>query len=93
MTVIKRSGLKMLETGVPMECASVFRFGAALRRLWGRMNLHLATVVIGCLVVLAVVGVIVKLLLSDIGGGDTCPYCSAPVERPASRFVQTVTRL
>lgn len=31
----------------------------------------------GCLIVLTVVGVIVKLVLDDIGRGDTCPHCSA----------------
>jgi hypothetical protein len=44
-----------------------------------RMSLRLATLVIGCLVLLVVVAVIVKLLLDDIGRGDTCPYCSAPL--------------
>jgi hypothetical protein len=43
------------------------------------MSLRLATLVIGCLILLAVVGVIVKLLADDIGRGDTCPYCSAPL--------------
>jgi hypothetical protein len=73
MTVVKRSGLEVLETGVPMEWTSVFRFGAALRRLWGRVNLRLATLVIGCFIVLAVVGVSVKLLLGDFGRGEMCP--------------------
>ena len=40
------------------------------------MSLRLATIVIGCLMVLAVVGVILKLFLDDIGEKDTCPYCS-----------------
>jgi len=43
------------------------------------MSLTLATLVIGCLILLAVVGVIVKLLLDNTGKGDTCPYCSAPL--------------
>ncbi len=43
------------------------------------MRLGLATVVISCLIVLTIVGVIVRLLLDDIGKGDTCPYCSAPL--------------
>jgi hypothetical protein len=46
-------------------------------RFWGRLNLRLATLVIGWLIVFTIVGVIVKLLLDDIGSGDTCPYCSA----------------
>jgi hypothetical protein len=37
----------------------------------------LPTVIIGCLIVLSVVGVILKLVLDDIGKPDTCPYCSA----------------
>jgi hypothetical protein len=41
------------------------------------MNLGLATVVIGSLMVLTIVGVIVKLLLDGLGKNDTCPYCSA----------------
>jgi len=36
-----------------------------------------ATLVIVCVIMLAVVGVIVKLLLDDIGEMDTCRYCSA----------------
>jgi hypothetical protein len=43
------------------------------------MSLGLATVVIGCLMLLTVVGVVLKLVLDDIGRGDTCPYCSAPL--------------
>jgi hypothetical protein len=43
------------------------------------MSLRLATLVIGCLILLAVVGVIVNLLLDDTGKGDTCPYYSAPL--------------
>jgi hypothetical protein len=41
------------------------------------MSLRLATLVLGCLITLAVVGVIAKLILHDIGEGDDCPYCSA----------------
>jgi hypothetical protein len=41
------------------------------------MSLRLANVVIGCAMVLTIVGVILKLLLDDIGKKDTCPYCSA----------------
>jgi hypothetical protein len=44
------------------------------------MSLRLATVVIGCLIVLTVVGVIVRLLLDNIGRDDTCPYCSVTLE-------------
>jgi hypothetical protein len=28
-------------------------------------------------IALAIVGTILKLVLDDIGKGDTCPYCSA----------------
>jgi predicted amidophosphoribosyltransferase len=39
--------------------------------------------VIVCVVSLAMVGTILKLILDDIGGGDTCPYCWAPLARAA----------
>jgi hypothetical protein len=42
-----------------------------------KARLQLATLVLGCLIVLTVVGVVVKLVLDDIGRGDKCPYCSA----------------
>ena len=45
--------------------------------------MRLATLVIGCVVLLTIVGVILKLILDDIGRGDTCPYCSAQVARRA----------
>jgi hypothetical protein len=38
---------------------------------------RLATLILGCLVLLAIVGGILKLILDDIGRGDACPYCSA----------------
>jgi predicted amidophosphoribosyltransferase len=43
------------------------------------MSLGLATVGIGCLMLLTVVGVFLKLVLDNIGRGDACPYCSAPL--------------
>jgi hypothetical protein len=45
------------------------------------MNWERATLIIGCLIVLAIVGVIGKLLLDGSGSGDACPYCSAPLGR------------
>jgi hypothetical protein len=42
-----------------------------------RAKVRLQLAVLGCLIVLTVVGVVVKLLLDDIGRGDKCPYCSA----------------
>jgi hypothetical protein len=42
--------------------------------------MRLGTLIIGCLILLASVGVIVKLLL-DIGSGDTYLYSSAQVAR------------
>ncbi len=35
-------------------------------------------VIIGCAVVLVTAGVLLKLLLDDLGPKDSCPYCSAP---------------
>ena len=43
--------------------------------------MSLVTVVIGCLILLAVVGVITKLVLGNISKGDSCPYCSGPLAR------------
>ena len=45
--------------------------------------MRLGTMVIVCVVSLAMVGTILKLILDDIGGGDTCPYCWAPLARAA----------
>ncbi len=48
------------------------------------MSLGLGTLAIGCcLILLAIVGVILRLVLDDIGRADTCPYCSAHVARSA----------
>jgi hypothetical protein len=59
-----------------------YRVGAAPPEDLGEgMNLHLTSLVIGCLIVLTAVGVITNLLLDAIGRGDTCPYCSAPLAR------------
>jgi hypothetical protein len=57
------------------------------------MTLGRATLVVGCLIVLAVVGVVTKLVLGDIGKGDTCPYCSASLEPKGEDLCRTVTRL
>jgi hypothetical protein len=50
-----------------------------LRKVEARLGL--VTVVIGCLILLTVVGVILKLVLDDIARDDTCPYCLAPLAR------------
>jgi hypothetical protein len=39
--------------------------------------MRMATLIIGCVFLLAIVGGILKLILDDFGTGDTCPYCSA----------------
>jgi len=46
--------------------------------------------VVGCIVMLTAVGVILRLLLDDMGKKDACPYCSAPAG-PGARFARSAT--
>ena len=55
--------------------------------------MRLATLIIGCGLLLAIVGTILKLILDDIGTGDTCPYCSAQLTRRARICPQCHTAL
>jgi hypothetical protein len=45
------------------------------------MSSGLATVVIDCAMVLTIVGVILKLVLDDIGEKDTCPTVQLRLRR------------
>ena len=46
-----------------------------------KMLVGLPALVVGCMILLAVVGVIAKLLRDNIGRDDTCPDCSAALTR------------